>query len=161
MKNINIPYILLIALVAVSIVSFKAAHNGIVTSELGDLRSKLVDAKSSTIEILNRMPEDGYPFQPAEGVQSFVGQTYDMLYDINVTLEELNTTGNRFMVRKVPTKEELLNWTERGYDKLLATVNADAYDPLLVKSIDNFLVNNANQRGQLLLYLKMKGIAVE
>lgn len=162
MKNINIPYILLIVLLVVSIVSFKAAHNGINSKELNAAKDNLIEAKSVTLEILDAMPAEFYSFQPNEEVLAFMDQVHFLVHDINALALSLQSSedwnGDH---RYFQNKKELVDWTSRSFDLLLNAAMDKGAEANTIAELNRFLVENAKHNGQLQLYLSMKGIKVD
>lgn len=159
MNRINIPYILLIVLLAVSVLSFKAAHIEKVQSERDDIRQQLLSSKVRTLDILNAMPAEDYIFQPNEVVMTFEDQAKGIFADINTAMSMIQSGWQPVKQSHVASsKAYLIENIDRGFESLINEIDKKEFNSPLVSVAEQFITQNTNKRGQMLLYLQMKGI---
>ncbi len=126
------------------------------------LKGRLDAAKSYTMDVLRAMPEDDYDYKPNSDQRTFAAQAYHIAYSIEYFHKAFSSGGNAAWNpgdENSKSKKELLKWAEEKFDEMNAFIlNADSNDQLTA-GIVYYLDHNSHHRGQIVTYLRMKGIA--
>ncbi|TGV02548.1 hypothetical protein EM932_10245 [Flavivirga rizhaonensis] len=106
------------------------------------------------------MPENDYLYKPVENVRSYTALASHAIYSIEWNIELMKGSpikwepGNedRF------SKEELIVYANEQFDNLLNFVAHAKETTELTNKIIDVLNHNAHHRGQMITYLRMKGV---
>jgi uncharacterized damage-inducible protein DinB len=124
------------------------------------LRGVLTSAQDFTIEVFNAMPEEGYSFKPNADVRTFAAQAYHIAY----SLEWYNNTLKGTPIQWAPgdedtmSKKELVNYVTEQFDAITETIMKADEDKRFTVGVMGVLRHNSHHRGQMVSYLRMKGI---
>jgi uncharacterized damage-inducible protein DinB len=134
-----------------------------------ELIVKWTNNKSYTIAIIEAMPEEHFDFVPAKDMKSFKKQAAHIVTTLHWQMETLGFADiPKF---KGETKDEILASYETLFDYILTELKSMKGDQLsesvtvfygesskrrLLNLMDNHV---AHHRGQLIVYLRLKGIA--
>ena len=125
------------------------------------LKPRLDGTKAFTIEVLEAMPEDKYDFRPNDDQRTFAAQAYHIIYSVAYFHKAFSTGSN------VPwspgdeeskSKDELINWANEAFDTMNDFILSQDNNDQLTAGIIYFLDHNSHHRGQIITYLRMKGI---
>lgn len=132
-------------------------------SNVGDydyMKQRLDNAKAFTVEVFEAMPTSDYTFKPSEDVRTFAGQAYHVAY----SLEWYNNALKGSPVPWAPgdensmNKEELITYVKAQFDAISETIYAAKQDDRFTMGVISVLDHNSHHRGQMVSYLRMKGI---
>lgn len=132
-----------------------------------DLVKKWEHNKKYTIMVLERMPEEAYDFVPAEGMRSFREQATHIIQSFVYQLGK--TEIGEFLEIDGATREAMVASYERVFDHVLNYIKqcdgklgnevsmwyGSSSHLRLFNLMDNHL---AHHRGQMIVYLRLKGI---
>ena len=125
------------------------------------LKQRLETTKDFTLQVINAMPDEDYDFKPSDEVRSFKAQAYHIIYSINYfnrvfkgQTQPMWQPGDE----NSKSKKELAEWASRQFDIINATILAAESNEQLTAGIISYLDHNAHHRGQMITYLRMKGI---
>ncbi len=125
------------------------------------LKGRIENTKAFTIEAINAMPAKDFMYKPAEDVRTYAALASHIVYSIEWNIELMKRTPiawapgdeNRF------SKEELLTYANLQFDALIMFIEKAKESPELTDKIIDVLNHNAHHRGQMTIYLRIKGIA--
>ena len=135
---------------------------------INDLITKWENNKTYTLAVLEAMPEEHYDFQPTEEVKSFKGQAAHIVGSFNFQMAFLGYP-NLAKVDETSKATVIQSYTE-VFDVIIAhikTLNTktlqEEITPFYGKSTKSRMLNLmdnhlAHHRGQLTIYLRLKGI---
>ena len=135
------------------------------TSKEGDydwIKQRLTATKAFTIEVINAMPEDKYDFKPEDGVRSFQEQAYHLVYSIDYYNKLFASGGNAAWspgAEDSKSKAEIMKWANDLFDAMEKTILSADDNQQLTSGIMGYLDHNAHHRGQMVIYLRMNGVA--
>ncbi|PIQ47399.1 MAG: hypothetical protein COW03_15255 [Cytophagales bacterium CG12_big_fil_rev_8_21_14_0_65_40_12] len=124
------------------------------------LKARLEVTKSYTIEVLQAMPEKDYDFKPDADQRTFKAQAYHIAYSIDYFERALSNPQAAWNPgdENSKSKEELIKWTIEKFDAINKMIlESDASDARTA-GIISYLDHNAHHRGQIITYLRLKGI---
>lgn len=118
-------------------------------------------SKAYTLQIIEAMPEDGFDSKPVEGMRTFREQAFHLAYTTDYftklfTGEYADWSKWNPGDESVKSRSELLEWTANAFDKL--ELSLAGKDLSVVNEVTSFIDHNAHHRGQLIVYLRLKGI---
>ncbi|NMH88027.1 DinB family protein [Flavivirga algicola] len=124
------------------------------------LKERLQKTKLFTVEVIKAMPESDYMYKPTKEVRSYTALVSHTVYSIEWNIELMKGTPikwepdneNRY------SKEHLITYANDQFDKLIAFINNAKESTELTDKIIDVLNHNAHHRGQMTIYLRMKGI---
>jgi uncharacterized damage-inducible protein DinB len=135
---------------------------------INDLLTKWENNKTYTLAVLEAMPEAHYDFQPTEEVKSFRNQAAHIVSSFNFQMEFIGYP-NLAKVDKTSKATVIKSYTE-VFDVIIAhikTLNtkslAEEIEPFYGTSTKSRMLNLmdnhlAHHRGQLTIYLRLKGV---
>lgn len=124
------------------------------------LKKNLENAKAYTLAVVEAMPDENLNYQPTREVRSFAAQAYHIAYTIEFQNEISSGKSPSWNPgdENSKTKKELIEWIEKGFERMEAILKNAPYREDLVTSFVSFLDHNAHHRGQMVVYLRMNGI---
>ncbi|MFY0591747.1 DinB family protein [Roseivirga sp.] len=124
------------------------------------MKGRLDAAKSFTIEVLKAMPEDDYDYKPNDDQRTFAAQAYHIAYSVEYFHKAFSQPNAAWQPgdENSKSKEELLKWAEAKFDEMHAFILASDANDQLTAGILYYLDHNSHHRGQVVTYLRMKGI---
>jgi len=125
------------------------------------LMTTLENSRNYTLAVAEAMPEKDYDFKPAPEVWNFLEQLHHIAYGMG-WWEENYVKGNKIDWNPAPTKKtkkEVINYLNQAYDSLKETTGKTELSDDLIKGFNSTLDHITHHRGQLVLYLRCKGIA--
>jgi len=151
-------------LFAIAIFGLMSSFTNLSTNE-GDydwLKQRLTSTKAFTLEVINAMPDDKFDFKPEDEVRSFQGQAYHLIYTIEyynkVFSGDVNATWQPEK-EDSKNKTELIKWANEQFDTIEKTILSASNNEKMTEGIFGFLDHNAHHRGQMIIYLRMNGVA--
>ena len=135
---------------------------------IDDLITKWENNKTYTLAVLEAMPEEHYDFKPTEDIKSFKEQAAHIVSSFNFQIEFIGYP-NLAKVDKTSKATVIKSYTEI-FDVIIAhikTLNAqnlqEEIQPFYGKSTKSRMLNLmdnhlAHHRGQLTIYLRLKGV---
>lgn len=124
------------------------------------MKARLDATKAFTIEVLEAMPADSYDFKPNKDQRTFAAQAYHIAYSIDYFKRALSGPGAAWSPgdENSKTKDELVKWASEQFDEMTTLIlSKEASDPFTV-GVMSFLDHNTHHRGQIITYLRLKGI---
>lgn len=125
------------------------------------LKPRLDAAQAFTIEVLEAMPEDDYDFKASEDQRTFAAQAYHIVYSIDYFERAFANGGNAAWQpgdENSKSKEELVAWAKEKFESMNSWILEQPGNDRLTAGIISYLDHNAHHRGQIVTYLRMKGI---
>lgn len=125
------------------------------------LKGRLGAAKTYTMEVLKAMPADDYDFRPNDEQRTFAAQAYHIAYSIDYFHQTFSSGGNVAWNpgdENSKSKEELIKWAEEKFDEMHKFILAADSNDQLTAGVVYYLDHNSHHRGQIITYLRMKGI---
>ncbi len=146
---------------AICIISF--SNTGMAQDKGGYdwLKQRLETTKDFTLQVINAMPEDDFDFKPSEDVRSFKAQAYHIVYSIDYFNRVFQGNAQPAWApgdENSKSKKELAKWAIEQFDIINATILAAPNNERLTVGIISYLDHNAHHRGQMISYLRAKGI---
>lgn len=150
-------YLGLVSLVLYTLVSFSFK------TEVGGFDAivqNIKNTKAYTIDVLEALPDIDYDYRPTAEVRTFAEQAAHIAY-------ATEGFADMFMKKNPDWKsgdgtklnrQELIDLNRKNFDRIIEVVENASYDDGLHKGIISFLDHNAHHRGQMIIYLRMKGI---
>jgi uncharacterized damage-inducible protein DinB len=124
------------------------------------LKGLLEATKAYTLEVFEAMPESDFDFQPNEEQRTFKAQAYHITYSIDYfrrTLSDPQAAWNPGDENS-KSKKELIQWASEQFDAInKAILDAEVIDARSA-GIVYYLDHNSHHRGQMVSYLRLKGI---
>lgn len=126
------------------------------------LKNRLEVTKAFTIEVIQAMPDDQYDYAPSEDVRSYKELAYHLVYSIDYFNRVFK--GNPQApwnpgAEDSKSKAELIKWANEQFDTINATILAASENDALTAGITSYIDHNAHHRGNMITYLRIKGIA--
>lgn len=124
------------------------------------LKQRLEASKAFTVEVMEAMPADAFTYKPNDDVRSFGSQAYHIAYSVEWFHSALKGTpvpwapGDEDRMNK----EELIAYTNEQFDAMSETILAAEVSDRFTNGVIGFLDHNSHHRGQMVSYLRMKGI---
>ena len=124
------------------------------------MKARLDTTKDFTIQVLNAMPEDDYDFRPNKDQRTFAAQAYHIAYSIDYFKRAFQNPGEAWNPggENSKTKEELVKWASDQFDEINALILSKDASDLFTAGVISYLDHNAHHRGQIVTYLRLKGI---
>jgi uncharacterized damage-inducible protein DinB len=125
------------------------------------LLTTLENSRNYTLAVADTMSENNYNFKPAPEVWNFLEQLHHIAYGIG-WWEENYIKGNKIDWDPIPTKKtkkEVIAYLNQAYDSLKDTIDSTKPGDDLIKGFNATTDHITHHRGQLVLYLRCKGIA--
>ncbi|TYA86778.1 DinB family protein [Seonamhaeicola marinus] len=131
--------------------------------EVGDynfLKERLENTKAITIKVIEAMPESLYMYKPTDDLRTYKALVSHIVYSIEWNIALLKNEPikwqpgdeNRF------SKQELIEYANEEFDNLIQFMTSTKASPELTEKVIDVLNHNAHHRGQLMIYLRLKGI---
>lgn len=141
------------------------------TQYTATMAERLTNSKNYTLAVAEAMPEEDYDFAPVEGEMSFIKQLLHMADNIRwICSSYLGATVAENEVPNAGSKEAVKIWLAKAFDLAIATVKAFPEAELAaevkffagpkskMQMINLLNDHQAHHRGQLVVYLRLKGI---
>jgi len=125
------------------------------------LKGRLDASKTYTMEVLRAMPEGDYDFKPNDDQRTFAAQAYHIAYSIEYFHKAFSAGGNTPWEpgdEDSKSKDELIKWAEAKFDEMNAFILGSESNDQLTGGVVYYLDHNSHHRGQIITYLRMKGI---
>ncbi|MFT6827040.1 MAG: putative damage-inducible protein DinB [Roseivirga sp.] len=124
------------------------------------LKARLEVTKSYTIEVLQAMPDKDYDFKPDAEQRTFKAQAYHIAYSIDYFESALSNPQAAWNPgdENSKSKEELIQWANGKFDAINKTILESDANDARTAGIISYLDHNAHHRGQIITYLRLKGI---
>ena len=125
------------------------------------LKPRLDAAKLYTIAVLEAMPADDYDFKASDNQRTFAAQAYHIAYSIDYFERAFANGGNAAWQpgdENSKSKEELIKWTSEKCDAINEWILSQESNDQLTAGVISYLDHNAHHRGQIVTYLRVKGI---
>lgn len=125
------------------------------------LKQRLDVTKAYTLEVLNAMPEADYSFNPNEEQRTFGAQAYHIAYSIDYYRRAFQNRGQAEWSpgdENIKSKAELIKWAGEQFDAMHKLILASEQNDAVTALVISYLDHNAHHRGQMVSYLRMKGI---
>ncbi|KYG77686.1 MULTISPECIES: DinB family protein [Roseivirga] len=126
------------------------------------LKQRLDASKAYTVAVLEAMPEDDYSFKPNDDQRTFAAQAYHIVYSIDYFHRALSNGGNAQWApgdENSKSKKELIEWANAKFDEINKFILEQESNDGLTAGVVSYLDHNSHHRGQIVTYLRMKGIA--
>lgn len=126
------------------------------------MKQRLETTKAYTIAVLEAMPDGDYTFKPNEEQRTFAAQAYHIVYSIDYFHRAFSNGGNAQWQpgdENSKSKKELIEWAKSKFDEMNAFILSQESDDRLTAGVVSYLDHNAHHRGQIITYLRLKGIA--
>ena len=126
------------------------------------LKQRLDASKAYTVAVLEAMPEDDYSFKPNDDQRTFAAQAYHIVYSIDYFHRALSNGGNAQWApgdENSKSKKELIEWANAKFDEINKFILEQESNDALTAGVISYLDHNSHHRGQIVTYLRMKGIA--
>ena len=149
-----------IALFSICISSFSQTDQIVAKANYNYLNQCFENTKIITIAFIKAMPADSYLYKPTDSVRTYSALAAHIVYSIEWNIELIKGTPvkwtpgdeNRF------TKQELINYANEQFDRLIKFISNAEVSPKLTEKIIDVLNHNELHRGQMITYLRLKGI---
>tara|TARA_R110001592_G_scaffold189452_2_gene434960 strand:+ start:8344 stop:8847 length:504 start_codon:yes stop_codon:yes gene_type:complete len=125
------------------------------------LKQRLEVTKAFTIEVFNAMPEADYNFKPNEEQRTFGAQAYHIAYSLDYFRRAFENQGQAAWSpgdENAKSKAELIKWAGEQFDAMHKLILASESSDAATAHVISYLDHNAHHRGQMVSYLRMKGI---
>ena len=126
------------------------------------LKQRLDASKAYTVAVLEAMPEDDYSFKPNDDQRTFAAQAYHIVYSIDYFHRAISNGGNAQWApgdENSKSKKELIEWANAKFDEINKFILEQESNDALTAGVVSYLDHNSHHRGQIVTYLRMKGIA--
>lgn len=125
------------------------------------LKQRLDATKAYTLAVLEAMPDADYSFKPDDEQRTFAAQAYHIAYSIDYFQRAFANGGNAQWApgdENSKSKKELIEWTKTKFDEINKFILEQESSDQLTAGVISFLDHNAHHRGQIITYLRLKGI---
>ncbi len=125
------------------------------------MKGRLDASKAFTLEVLKAMPTESYSYKPNEDQRTFAAQAYHIAYSIDYFKRALQQGANAQWApgdENSKSKEELVKWASEQFDEINAFILKQEANDAFTAGVMSYLDHNAHHRGQIVTYLRMKGI---
>ncbi|WP_420388320.1 DinB family protein [Roseivirga sp.] len=125
------------------------------------MKQRLEATKAYTIAVLEAMPEGDYTFKPNDEQRTFAAQAYHIVYSIDYFQRAFSQGPNAQWApgdENSKSKKELIDWAKTKFDEINAFILEQESNDQLTAGVISFLDHNAHHRGQIITYLRLKGI---
>lgn len=125
------------------------------------LKQRLDATKAYTVAVFEAMPESDYSYKPNDEQRTFAAQAYHIIYSIDYFQRALSNGGNAQWApgdENSKTKQELIDWANTKFDEINKFILEQESDDRLTAGVISYLDHNAHHRGQIITYLRLKGI---
>tara|TARA_R110000796_G_scaffold96719_1_gene203080 strand:+ start:521892 stop:522395 length:504 start_codon:yes stop_codon:yes gene_type:complete len=125
------------------------------------LKQRLEVTKAFTIEVFNAMPEADYNFKPNDEQRTFGAQAYHIAYSIDYFRRAFQNQGQAAWSpgdENAKSKAELIKWAGEQFDAMHKLILSSESSDTATAQVISYLDHNAHHRGQMVSYLRMKGI---
>ena len=150
-----------ILIVTILLTSFSKKHEYKPNSDYDYLRDRLENTKEYTMDVLRAMPDSIYSFRPNQDVRSYKELAYHLVYSIEWNIELMKGKPINWISggEDSMTKKELVEYADEQFDNLLIFIKEAEETPMLTDKVIDVLNHNAHHRGQMVTYLRLKGIS--
>ena len=154
---------LAVLLAAFTLVVF-ASFMSVAPAKKGDydwMKARLDASKTYTMAVLEAMPKDAYTYKPNEDQRTFAAQAYHIVYSIDYFHRAFANGGNAQWQpgdEEAMSKAELIDWANKKFDEMNDFILKQETNDRLTAGVMSYLDHNAHHRGQIVTYLRMKGI---
>mgnify|MGYP001799635437 CR=1 FL=1 len=152
----NLFFIILLSLCANPFVSS--------AQEKGDyewLRQRLETTRDYTLEVIDAMPDKDYDFKPTDDIRTYKAQAYHIIYSIDY-FNRVFKGGSQPVWspgdENSKSKKELIQWAKEQFEAINTTILSATHNDQLTVGIISYLDHNSHHRGQMVIYLREKGI---
>jgi uncharacterized damage-inducible protein DinB len=124
------------------------------------LSATLENSKGYTLAVAGLMPEKDYNFKPVESVWNFGELLHHIAYGIH-WWEDNCIKGKKVEWNQPPaktTKKEIIAYLDKAYASLIETISKEKLTDDAVQGFHATLDHITHHRGQVVLYLRCKGI---
>lgn len=125
------------------------------------MKQRLEATKAYTIAVLEAMPEADYTFKPNDEQRTFAAQAYHIVYSIDYFQRAFSQGPSAKWApgdENSKSKQELIDWAKTKFDEINAFILEQESNDQLTAGVVSFLDHNAHHRGQIVTYLRLKGI---
>ncbi|TSE09351.1 MULTISPECIES: DinB family protein [Aquimarina] len=124
------------------------------------LEERLKNTKIYTIQVIEAMPESEYGYKPNKDVRSYTALASHIIYSIEWNLEVMKGTPIKWNPGDEDglSKKELITYANEQFNAFIDFVLKAEETSKLTDKIIDVLNHNAHHRGQMVTYLRMKGI---
>lgn len=160
MKTLNLSLLLVVLLESTLFISMIGDANKAGPEDYKFLEERLENTKAYTIEVIDAMPIESFNYKPSDDVRSFNAQGFHIAY----SLEWFNASLKGSPIAWEPgdeermSKEELITYTKEQFDAVKMTIMKGSSSDEFTEGIVSVLDHNSHHRGQMVTYLRLKGI---
>lgn len=125
------------------------------------MKQRLETTKAYTLAVLDAMPDGDYTFKPNEEQRTFAAQAYHIVYSIDYFHRAFSNGGDAQWQpgdENSKSKKELIEWAKSKFDEMNSFILSQESDDRLTAGVMSYLDHNAHHRGQIITYLRLKGI---
>lgn len=125
------------------------------------LKQRLEASKAYTLAVLEAMPESDYSFKPNDDQRTFAAQAYHIAYSIDYFHRAFSEGPSAKWApgdENSKSKKELIEWATAKFDELNTYILEQDSNDQLTAGVVSYLDHNAHHRGQIVTYLRLKGI---
>lgn len=154
----------LAAALAVFALAISSTFMSVAPAKKGDydwMKARLDASKAYTIAVLEAMPADDYSYKPNEDQRTFAAQAYHIVYSIDYFHRAFANGGNAQWEsgnENAMSKTALIDWANKKFDEMNDFILEQSSNDRLTAGVMSYLDHNAHHRGQIITYLRMKGI---
>jgi len=125
------------------------------------MKQRLDLTKAYTLAVLEAMPDADYSFKPDDAQRTFAAQAYHIVYSIDYFQRAFANGGNAQWApgdENSKSKKELIEWAKAKFDEMNKFILEQESNDQLTAGVISYLDHNAHHRGQIITYLRLKGI---